>query len=273
MKMAIDHSDDRKRVTITINKNQYLAIEGEIFLETAIREHIDIPHLCYEKSLEPYGACRLCMVEIVTCGKTEMTPACTIRVHNGLEILTDTPDIVKHRSMLFELYLSEAPKSEIIKEMAAKYGVTRTRFLKKIVHDDPLMGKCILCGLCVRVCNEIMGTSAIHFINRGPYTVVNTPFFEENPACAGCSACASVCPTNAIIFEDLDGQRIMKSWSNTHIALARCEVCGKHFAPEKLLQATYAKLNPGLIEHIKKICPPCRGKEIARKEIRGMNPR
>lgn len=265
--MADDRSEG-KTVTITINKNQYLAKEGEIFLLVAMRKNIDIPHLCYEKALEPYGACRLCMVEVVTCGKTEMTPACTIRVHNGLEILTDTPEIIKHRNILFELYLAEAPKSEVIQEMAAKYGITKTPFLKKIVHDDPLKGKCILCGLCVRVCNEIMGTCAINFINRGPYTVVNTPFFEENPACAGCAACASVCPTNAIVFEDSGAGRIMHSWSGTTVKLADCAVCGKPFAPERLMQEVYAKLDPGLIEDIKNVCPACRGKVIARKEIR-----
>jgi NADH dehydrogenase/NADH:ubiquinone oxidoreductase subunit G len=257
-----------RMVTITINKTQYLAEEGEIFLLTAMRLNIDIPHLCYEKALEPYGACRLCMVDVVTGGKTTMTPACTIKVHNDLEILTDTPEIIKHRNLLFELYLAEAPKSEVIKEMAAKFGVSKTRFLKKIVHDDPLLGKCILCGLCVRVCNEIMGTSAINFINRGPYTVINTPFFEQNPDCAGCAACAKVCPTNAIVFEDSDSNRVMQSWSKTAVPLATCSSCKKSFAPERLMQKVLEKLDPAIIEEIKSLCPECRRQNIARKEIR-----
>jgi len=157
--------------------------------------------------------------------------------------------------------------------MAARYGVTKTRFLKKIVHDDPLEGKCILCGLCVRACNEIMGASAINFINRGPYTVVNTPFFEENPACAGCGACASVCPTHAIVFEDSGNHRIMHSWSDTKVKLAECAACRKPFAPDRLMQEVYAKLDPGLIDEIRNLCPSCRGKNIARKEIREKNRR
>jgi bidirectional [NiFe] hydrogenase diaphorase subunit len=258
-------AEEREMVTITINKNQYRAMEGEIFLLVAMREKIDIPHLCYEKALEPYGACRLCMVEVVTCGKTEMTPACTIRVHNGLEILTDTPDIIKHRGLLFELYLAQAPKSEVIKEMAAKYGVIKSRFLKKVVHDDPLSGKCILCGLCVRVCNEIMGTCAINFINRGPYTEVNTPFFEENPACAGCGACASVCPTKAIAIKDSGNLRVMQSWSDTKIRLIQCERCGVSFASEKLMEYSSAILDPAIPDEIRVLCPACRRKLIARK--------
>ncbi|PWR76327.1 2Fe-2S iron-sulfur cluster-binding protein [Methanospirillum stamsii] len=258
----------KRMVTVTINKNQYLAEEGEIFLLTANRLGIDIPHLCYEKALEPYGACRLCMVDVVTCGKTDMTPACTIRVQNGLEILTDTPQIIKHRNLLFELYLAEAPKSEVIKEMAAKYGVTKTRFLKKIVHDDPLQGKCILCGLCVRVCEEIMGASAISFINRGPYTVINTPFYEHNPDCEGCAACAKVCPTNAIVFEDIGTNRVMQSWSDTTVPLMICPECGKPFAPQRLMEKVLTKPESGLIEEIKDLCPECRRKYFTLREIR-----
>ena len=261
-------ADSSKMVTITINKNQYQAPEGEILLLTAMRERIDIPHLCYEKALDPYGACRLCMVEIVTCGKTEMTPACTVRILNGLEILTDTPEVIRHRSLLFELYLAEAPKSEVLKELAEKYGVTKTRFLKKVVYDDPLQGKCILCGLCVRVCNEIMGACAINFINRGPYSVVNTPFFDENPECTGCMACAGICPTKAIEVKDTGDMRIMKSWSGTGIKLAECIVCGKYYAPLGLTNSIYANLDPGLNDELKNVCPACRGKLIARKEIK-----
>lgn len=258
-------------VTITINKNQYQAIEGEILLPVLVREKIDIPHLCYEEALDPYGACRLCMVEVVTCGKTEMTTACTIRVHNGLEILTDTPDIIRHRRFLFELYLAEAPKSGTIREMAEKYGVSKTRFLKKIVHDDPLGGKCILCGLCVRICNEIMGAHAIQFINRGPYTVVNTPFFEENPVCMGCGACAGVCLTHAIVIEDVNDERIMRSWSGTRIKRIRCASCGTFFGPEPVVHYATSRLDPGLVPELENLCPACRGKKIAQKMIMTKN--
>ncbi len=268
LRSEMPDTDKKRMVTITINKNQYQAEEGENLLLVALRLKIDIPHLCYEKSLDSYGSCRLCMVEVVTCKKTEMTPACTVKVYNGLEILTDTPEIIKHRNILFELYLAEAPKSDIIKEMASKYGVTKTRFLKKIVHDDPLLGKCILCGLCVRVCNEIMGTCAINFINRGPFTVINTPFYEHNPDCAGCKACANVCPTKAIVFEDVRQERIMRSWSDTIVPLVTCSSCKKPFAPEKLMKKVQASLDPQIIEDIKDMCPECRRKYFTRREIR-----
>ena len=266
MEEEVDHQ--KKIVTVTINKNQYQAEEGETLLSVAIREKIDIPHLCYEESLDPYGACRLCMVDLVTCSTQEMTTACTLRAKEGLEIMTDTPDIIQYRVTLFELYLAQAPKSDAIKEMAARYGVTKTRFLKKIVQDDPLGGKCILCGLCVRICDEIMGASAINFINRGPSTVVNTPFFEENTDCQGCGTCAKVCPTQAIEIEDQGDTRIMQSWSGTRIMLQQCRECGVYFGPKVLLEKTLAELDPAITEELRILCPACRNKRIALSEIR-----
>ncbi len=252
---------------VTINGKRYRAEEGETILSVAIREKIEIPHLCYEASLDPYGACRLCMVEAVRRGRSEMTTACTLRAAEGLEIVTDTPQIVKHRKILFELYLAEAPRSEVIKRMAARYGVTKTRFFKRVDPADPLGNRCVLCGLCVRACNEIMGAGAINFINRGPYTVVNTPYFEPSADCLGCGACANVCPTAAIDMEDIGGERVMRSWSGTRVPLAECESCGKHYAPKALAESIIARLETPLREETAKICPECRGKRIAREEI------
>jgi bidirectional [NiFe] hydrogenase diaphorase subunit len=257
----------KKQVTVTINGKKYPADEGEIFLGVALREKIAIPHLCYEPSLDPYGACRLCMVEVVKRGKREMTTSCTLKATDGLEVVTDTPEVVKHRNILFELYLAEAPKSEVIKAMAARYGVTKTRFLKKLDVTDSLGNKCVLCGLCVRACNEIMGAGAIGFINRGPYTVVNTPYFEPTKDCFGCGACVKVCPTDAVEMEDAGDTRIMRSWSATKVPLAQCSCCGKYYAPKGLAIATLARITPSLKEEIAALCPACRGKRIAREEI------
>jgi bidirectional [NiFe] hydrogenase diaphorase subunit len=257
----------RKQVTVIINGKKYPAEEGEILLGVALRNRIAIPHICYEPSLDPYGACRLCMVEVVKRGKREMITSCTVQAAEGLEVVTDTPEIVKHRSILFELYLAEAPKSEVIKAMAARYGVTKTRFLKKIDNADLLGNKCVLCGLCVRACNEIMGAGAIGFVNRGPYTVVGTPYSEPTKDCYGCGACVKVCPTSAVEMEDVGDTRVMKSWSGTKVPLARCDCCGTFYAPKGLAIATLARITPSLKEEIAALCPACRGKRIARDEI------
>ncbi|MCK4270327.1 MAG: 4Fe-4S binding protein, partial [Methanogenium sp.] len=176
----------------------------------------------------------------------------------------------------------------------AHYGVTKTRFFKKIDPTDPLGNKCILCGLCVRVCNEVMGAGAINFINRGAYTTINTPFFEEiksdmqlqlqfssdkkrdrdpdlvcmpHSICTGCGACAEVCPTDAIRIEDHEGERIMKSWSNTKVRLLQCRICGRYYGPEMLVGYTYVRTDPQLKEELKDVCSDCRGKLIAKEEF------
>jgi bidirectional [NiFe] hydrogenase diaphorase subunit len=256
-----------RRVTVTINGNEYPTGEGEVLLSVAIREGIAIPHLCHEDALDPYGACRLCMVEVEKGGRREMTTACTIRAADGLVVVTDTPEVEKHRKMLFELYLAQAPKSDRIKEMAARYGVTRTRFIRKIDPADPLGNRCVLCGLCVRACHELMGAGTINYINRGAYTVVNTPFFAENPVCQGCGACARVCPTDAVRIEDIGGERVMRSWSSTRVPLAQCRECGHYFSPAVLIGRVSARLDPPLSDDLHGICPACRAKGITRKEI------
>jgi bidirectional [NiFe] hydrogenase diaphorase subunit len=260
-----------KQVTVIINGKKFPANEGEIVLGVALRNNIAIPHLCYEPSLDPYGACRLCMVEVVKRGKKEMTTSCTLQAAEGLEVVTDTPEIVKYRSILFELYLAEAPKSDIIKTMAARYGVTKTRFLKKIEAADTLNNKCVLCGLCVRACNEIMGAGAIGFVNRGPYTLVGTPYAEPTRDCFGCGACVKVCPTHAVEMEDRGDVRVMMSWSGTKVPLAKCDCCGKFFAPKGLATAILARVTPSLKEEIAVLCPACRGKRIAQEEIRALS--
>lgn len=256
-----------KPVTVSINGKACRAEEGEILLAVAEREKIPIPHLCFEPSLDPYGACRLCMVGVVHHGKTSMDTACTLRAKDGLTILTDTPEIVKYRSVLFELYLAEAPKSAVVKEMAAQYSVTKTRFLKKIDTDDPLGGACILCGLCVRVCNELMGAGAINFINRGPYTQVNTPYTEPSRDCLGCGACAAICPTHAVRLEDRNGERVLHSWSETKVPLSQCVSCGNYFAPAALEKSVLSRIEPPLRDDLEGLCPACRAKKLARNEI------
>ncbi|UUX93645.1 2Fe-2S iron-sulfur cluster-binding protein [Methanoplanus endosymbiosus] len=254
-------------VTVIINGREYPAKKGEVMLGVAIREGIEIPHLCYEASLSPYGACRLCMVEKRCRDRSEMVTSCTLRAEDGLEVVTDSPEILRHRRMILELYLAEAPKSEVIKSLAARYGVTKTRFFKKTDKDDPLGNKCILCGLCVRVCNEIIGAGVISFVNRGPYTVVSTPFSGENSDCLGCKACVSVCPTHAIVTGDSGDERIMKSWGETKVKMRECPVCGNYYLPDLLAEKVYAKINPPLSKNIQEMCPKCRSRNIAIKEI------
>jgi len=243
-----------EKVNVYINSIAYQAVKGEPLLNVARRNKVDIPALCFEESLKPYGACRLCLVDVKEGSKKGLTTSCTLACSEGLSVVTDTDEIKKHRKVLFELYLSQAPNSEKIKNMAARYGVFATRFELKHQENDELNGKCVMCGLCVRTCNEIMGAGVINFIGRGHNTKINTPYFESSDVCLGCQACLEVCPTKAITIED-------------RLNVKKCAVCGRYYAPEKLnkkIDSLFYYRDKD--EKLKNMCPECRKKYIARKQ-------
>jgi len=183
-------------ITITINDRQIQAEEGQTILEVARAEGIHIPTLCYHRDLTPYGACRLCMVEIVQGVRPRVDAACLYKVTEGLVIQTDSERVRRARRMMLELHLARCPESEVVRELAAEYGITETRI--KLKKQDT----CILCGQCVRVCAEVTRRSAISFVGRGSRRRVTTPFDKESPTCIGCGACAYLCPTKTIKVEE-----------------------------------------------------------------------
>ena len=190
------------KITLKINDKKVEAEEGMTVLEAAKDAGIDIPTLCYHEALEPYGACRLCTVEITTAERTRLVTSCQYLVEKGLVVNTDTPQVVKARKMLIELMLARCPSVPKIQELAQEYGVDKPRF--KVKEE-----LCILCGLCARMCEEVVGVSAINFHKRGFEREVTTPFAEISEACIGCGACAKVCPTGAITLEDIYGRQIV----------------------------------------------------------------
>jgi heterodisulfide reductase subunit A len=185
-----------KMVNITINKRKLKVEEGKTILEVAEKVGISIPTLCYHTALSPYGACRLCLVEIVGGGRPGLVASCQYPVREGLVIETDTEKVHKTRKIMLELILARNPNSEKVKEIAREYGIIENRIEKKEKDD------CILCGLCVRICKERMGQSVLSFINRGYERKVGPAFDKKSPICMGCGACAFICPTGAIKAED-----------------------------------------------------------------------
>jgi len=186
-------------VTITINDKEFTVEEGKTVLEVALDAGIRIPHLCYHPELEPYAACRLCLVEVIKRGWSSLQPACVYKVFDGLIVKTDTERVLKTRKIIFELMLARVPHSERIRELAAEYGVTGTRIRLKEEKEN-----CILCGLCTRACAEVSQRHAISFAMRGGKRTIQTPYNEVSETCIGCGACAYLCPTGRIKIEEAE---------------------------------------------------------------------
>lgn len=219
-------------------------------LDVARELGISIPTLCHHPALEPYGACRLCVVEVTRDKWTWLTTSCDLPIREGLSIKTNTDAVIKSQKMALELLWARAPQAECIKSLAEELGVAKPRFS---VRDD--LGKCILCGLCVRICDRLIGASAISFTNRGVKRKVNTPFGAGSNSCIGCNACAVVCPTGHIVSTDAGQVREMETWS-TKLDMLCCEVCGEPYIPVKEFE--YIQVRLGGQMPLEKVCPRCR---------------
>lgn len=174
-------------VRLTINGLDVEVEEGWTILEAARFFGLEIPTLCYNEGLSPYGACRLCLVEIGEIGKSKLVSSCTYPVEEGLVVRTDTKKVLEARKMNIELMLSIAPYSKTIQDLASKFGVTEVRF--KLRNEE-----CVLCGLCVRMCKEQMDGKAIGFVNRGIDMRITTPFDIKSEECRLCGGCIYICP-------------------------------------------------------------------------------
>lgn len=180
-------------IHFTIDGQEVQAKEGWTVLETARHYGIHIPTLCYHEAVQPSGACRLCVVEAREGGRSKVVISCMYPSREGVEILTDTERIRNVRRWILEMLLAECPASKEIAQLAEEYGVKSTRFKS----EDPEQ-QCILCGLCVRACEEIVGVRAISFGSRGVSKHIATPYMIPNQACIACGSCVSVCPTGAM---------------------------------------------------------------------------
>lgn len=174
-------------VTLYINGLEVSAEEGATLLEASRFYGFPIPTLCHMDGLSPYGACRLCLVEIGEGPNTKLVTSCTYPVEEGLRMRTASSRVVKGRKMILELLLASCPQSKTIQDLASSHDVHQQRF--KQGHED-----CIFCGRCVRVCEEQMMAKAIGFRGRGEKRSLGTPFDLKSEVCRLCGACMYVCP-------------------------------------------------------------------------------
>jgi NADH-quinone oxidoreductase subunit G/NADP-reducing hydrogenase subunit HndD len=202
--------------TIEVNGKSIVASDKETILDALKRENIEVPTLCHIAGLFPSGACRMCVVEVE--GAQNLLPSCATPVRDGMKIQTHSPRAVMARKTIVELLLSNHPddcnycvrnKDCELQDLAETLGVRERRLSGERTHINKDISshaivrdpeKCILCGKCVRVCEEVQGVSAIDFAGRGSNTRISTAFEEglNVSSCVYCGQCIKVCPTGAL---------------------------------------------------------------------------
>lgn len=230
-----------EKISINVNGRDYRVDPGQTVLQACTSLGFDIPNLCWHPRTEVYGGCRLCIVEIE--GMRGLPISCGTDVRDGMVIRTDTEDIHKVRKMVVELLIASGDHNCMTCEMngactlqrlAYQYGIEKPRFELKgeplpIDDDNPFIirdySKCILCGRCLRVCNEVIGQGAINFINRGFTAKVacteDVPLNESN--CQMCGSCVQACPTGALSYKK---GRFQGRVAETEVVQSTCPYCG-----------------------------------------------
>ena len=225
-------------VRFTLDDQEIVVPDGITVLEAARRSGIFIPTLCDDSRLEPFGGCRLCVVQVQ--GIPRLVTACTTPVAEGMKVLSTNEEIERRRRTIVELILSDHPNDCMVcekagdcnlQELAYFYDLRTNRFYgqrsQRLVKDqNPFierdMEKCILCGKCVRVCYDIQGVGAIDFTSRG-FTAKIAPPFEKDLDCEFCGQCVSVCPTGALMSKQSLGKGRQKDVQEVDTI---CPYCG-----------------------------------------------
>lgn len=216
---------------LTVNGKELEAKSGETILTLLKREGIKVPTLCHMEDMLPSGACRLCVVEVE--GAPGLVPSCSFPAAEGMKIHTNSPRVINARKTIIELLLGSHPDDCLycakqpscdLSRLSREYGVTKRKFpvitrrrnldvsSPSIVRDPE---KCILCGKCVRVCEEVQGVACIDFIKRGSNTFIGCAFDSSLnvSSCINCGQCINVCPTGALM-EKSSIQEVMDALSS-----------------------------------------------------------
>ncbi len=248
--------------TVTIDGIKVQVEESATILDAARKAGIWIPTLCWHPSISNTAACRICMVEIDKGDWKQLVTACNYPVRRDIVVYVSSETAVNARRGVMELLLARSPDSDELKELAKRMGVDHTPY-PKVTEGQ---GNCILCGLCTRVCEEVIGKAAIGFIGRGADRTVATPFRMASDDCIACGACACVCPVGTIkirIHEDTGEVEISPFKSRGKLLV--CEECGTRMVTEPVARSILdrAKIDWEEFRVRARLCPQCRRKKSA----------
>ena len=251
--------------TVTIEGKTVTVPRESTILQAARKAHVWIPTLCYHPTVPSLGSCRICMVEIESSDGSpgRLVTACNYPVRRDITVSVSSERATRVRRGVVQLLLARAPESEELRELARRMGVKETPY-PKVTESQR---NCILCGLCVSVCEEVIGVSAIGFAGRGVERAVAAPFREASEACIACGACAVICPVGTIqvrIHEDTGEAEISPFKSRSKLLV--CEECGVRMVSVPVAQAMSDRVNIDWEEfrHLARLCPECRRKHAVK---------
>jgi NADH dehydrogenase/NADH:ubiquinone oxidoreductase subunit G len=248
--------------TVTIDGCKVEVDRDATILDAAKKAGIWIPTLCYHPAVSSDASCRVCMVELDRGKDRQLVTACNYPVRSGIVVYVSSQRAQQARRGVMELLLARAPESPELWALAERMGVRETRYPKV----TECQRNCVLCGLCVRVCEQIIGKSAIGYAGRGVDRTVAAPFRQPSEDCIGCGACAAVCPVGTIkvrIHEDEKEVEISPFKSRAKLLV--CKECGLPVVSIQVIEQVLDKVEKNLeeLQEIVRLCPKCRKMKTA----------
>jgi bidirectional [NiFe] hydrogenase diaphorase subunit len=248
--------------TVTIDGKKVEVEKDATILDAAKKAGIWIPTLCYHRAVSSDASCRLCMVELDRGEWRQLVTACNYSVRRDIVVYASSERAQQARRGVMELLLARAPESKELKALAERMGVMQTHY--PTVTES--QRNCILCGLCVRVCEQIIGQAAIGFAGRGVDRTIAAPFRQPSEDCIGCGACAAICPVGTIkVRIHQDKHEIEISPFKSRAKLLVCQECGEPIVStqvsEQLLRKS--KIDWEEFRERLKFCPKCRKSQSA----------
>jgi bidirectional [NiFe] hydrogenase diaphorase subunit len=243
--------------TVTIDGCKVEVEKGATILDAAKRAGVWIPTLCYHPAVTSDASCRICMVELDRGDWRQLVTSCNYPVRRDIEVYAYSERAQQARRGVMELLLARSPESEELKVLAKRMGVESTRY----PNVTESQRNCILCGLCVSVCEQVIGKAAIGFAGRGVERAVASPFRQASEDCIGCGVCAAICPVGTIrvrIHEDEGEVEISPFKSRAKLLV--CEQCGAPIVSEHVCEYVMSKvaIDSDKLRERLRLCPRCR---------------